>query len=343
MAYEVTIGIPVYNVEKYIRLSMDSALAQTFESIEFLILDDCGTDKSMDIVREYQKSHPRGKDIRIVRQPQNMGIGEVRNKIISEAKGVYLFFLDADDVISPNAIELLYTQSKKYDAEVVYGSYQRIEEFDDNYKMVDSCYPNVQFLNEYEFADRVYSEYGFLQGTTWNILFRLEIFRKHRIFYKAINFWEDFTFTINLPIYITRAVLLPDITYFYYCRNGSLSNFQKRNHIEKIEIQQTIDAMNLVKGICFRVKQKPYFHKWLYKVMKTYFYICQTILRNNSIISPPFSNQEIRDIMRSPLNFREMLDLRDWRTKNMLLFLMGLLRPSISVWLMREIGKLNNK
>ena len=62
--YDVTIGIPVYNVEKYIRLTMDSALAQTFPNIEFLVLDDCGQDGSMNIVREYQKTHPRGKDIR---------------------------------------------------------------------------------------------------------------------------------------------------------------------------------------------------------------------------------------------------------------------------------------
>lgn len=92
-AYEVTIGIPVYNVEKYISLAMDSALSQTFESIEFLICDDCGKDSSMDIIREYQKTHPRGKDIRIVRQPQNKGIGEARNRIVKEALGRYLFFL----------------------------------------------------------------------------------------------------------------------------------------------------------------------------------------------------------------------------------------------------------
>ena len=97
MAYEVTIGIPVYNVEKYIRSSLDSALAQTFESIEFLILDDCGTDKSIDIVKEYQQTHPRGKDIRIVRQPHNMGIGETRNRILDETRTKYLYMLDSDD------------------------------------------------------------------------------------------------------------------------------------------------------------------------------------------------------------------------------------------------------
>ena len=56
--YKVTIGIPVYNIEKYIRQGLESALAQTFADIEFLILDDCGTDSSIDIVREYQQTHP---------------------------------------------------------------------------------------------------------------------------------------------------------------------------------------------------------------------------------------------------------------------------------------------
>ena len=67
MPYEVTIGIPVYNVEKYIRQTLESALAQTFPSIEFLICDDCGTDSSITIVEEYQLRHPRGKDIRILK------------------------------------------------------------------------------------------------------------------------------------------------------------------------------------------------------------------------------------------------------------------------------------
>ena len=136
MAYDVTIGIPVYNVEKYIRLTMDSALAQTFRNIEFLVLDDCGTDSSMDIVREYQNTHFRGKDIHIVHQPQNMGIGAGRNRIVDEAQGKYLYFLDADDIIEPNTIELLYDSARKFDAELVYGSYERIEEYGEEVKRV---------------------------------------------------------------------------------------------------------------------------------------------------------------------------------------------------------------
>jgi len=245
--YEVTIGIPVYNVERYIRLTMDSALAQTFRNIEFLVLDDCGTDSSIDIVREYQQTHPRGKDIRIVRQPQNGGLGRARNRIIEEASGKYLYHLDADDAIAPNTIELLYQQAVKYDADIVYGSHERIETIGDSPKRILFCYPKMVFLKENEFADKVYSDYAFLQAMTWNFLIKRSVYIENNIRHKPVNYWEDFSTTIDLPTYVTRAVLLPDITYYYYCRNNSLSNYQKRNHIDKSEIQKTIDAMALVK------------------------------------------------------------------------------------------------
>ena len=339
MKYMVTIGIPVYNVEKYIRLTMDSALAQTFESIEFLVLDDCGIDGSMDIVREYQQTHPRGKDIRIIRQPQNGGLGRARNRIIEEALGEYLYHLDADDAIAPNTIELLYENAKKYDADIVYGSYEKIEEFDGTTKKIKAVYPEMQFLKENEFADRVYSEYGFLQANTWNFLIRKSIYLDNNIRHKPVNYWEDFTTTIDLPTYITRAVLLPDVTYYYYCRYGSLSNFAKRDHIDKAEIEKTLSAMAEVKRNSDRVRSKPYFHKRMYKVMTTHFYMACAILKEEKIITPPFSKREIRDIMRSPLSLMETLSLNDWRMKNVLLCCLGLLPSTVSVSIIRLLGK----
>ena len=73
--YDVTIGIPVYNAEVYIHRALDSVLAQTYDKIEYLVLDDGSTDRSMDIVRELQRTHSRGKDIRIISLPDNVGIG----------------------------------------------------------------------------------------------------------------------------------------------------------------------------------------------------------------------------------------------------------------------------
>ena len=334
MAYEVTIGIPVYNVEKYIRLTIDSALAQTFRDIEFLVLDDCGTDSSMDIVREYQNTHPRGKDIRIVRQPQNMGIGAGRNRIVDEAQGKYLYFLDADDTIEPNTIELLYDSARKFDAELVYGSYERIEEYGEEVKRVKKQYPSMQFIHEDTFADYAYQQYNRIEAMVWNILIDMEVFRKNSIYFEQINYWEDFAFTMDLPTYVTRVVLLSDITYFYYCRNGSLSQFEARNHILKDEILHTMRAITQLKDNSERIIQKPFFSNRLLKVMKTCFYICCTILRNMEIISPSFENRELRDFMNYPVQWYVVCSLR-----HVPFFILGKLPPSISVWLMLQLGK----
>jgi len=195
------------------------------------------------IIRDYQLNHPRGKDIRIVRQPQNGGLGRARNRIIEEARGKYLYHFDADDAISPDTIALLHENAVRYDADIVYASHERIEEFDGKTRRSQFKYPDVHFLNENEFADRVYSDYGFLQASTWNFLIKKDIYIKNNLRHKPVNYWEDFSITIDLPTYVTRVVLLSDVTYFYYCRYGSLSNFNKRSRITKSEIQKTIDAM----------------------------------------------------------------------------------------------------
>ena len=127
MKYDVTIGIPVYRAESYIRKTMESALLQTYSSIEYLIVDDGGGDQSIDIIYELITSHPRGKDIRVLSHPQNQGVSASRNQIIDEARGDYLYFMDADDLIEENTIALLIQNIRQYNAEVVFGSYEKIE------------------------------------------------------------------------------------------------------------------------------------------------------------------------------------------------------------------------
>lgn len=339
MEYEVTIGVPVYNVEKNIHLMLDSVLSQTFESIELLILDDCGTDRSIDIVHQYQQTHPRGKHIRIVQQPRNMGIGNGRNRILSETHTPYVYFMDADDAIAPRTIELLYQQAQRYQADIVYGSYERIEEFNGDTKKSLFQYPAMQFLNDNEFADFVYNDYDFLQATTWNFLIRTEIFTKNHIKYNPVNYWEDFTTTIDLPCYIHRAVLLPDVTYSYYCRYGSASGYEEHQFLSKETVQQTIDAMALVKANSRNLKSRPYFHKRMYKVMATHFYMACTIIKYEKITDPPFTMREIRDVMTSPLTLTETLRLKGWRLKNLALCLLGVLPPWLSVFAIRWVGK----
>ncbi len=340
-SYEVTIAIPVYNAEKHIRETMDSVLEQTFPNIEFLICDDCGYDQSIDIIREYQQSHPRGKDIRIVSQPQNMGIGNARNCLIDEARGKYLYFMDADDTISPYTIELMVRTAKESDAEFVYASYERIEVSDSGKtKSTSYCYPFLKLLGEDEFANFAYLKYDNIQAPVWNILMLVEVLRKNSIRFEPVNYWEDFAVSIDFPTYVTRVVLLPDVTYQYYCRGGSLSHFQQRTAIRKEEIDQTVNLINHVKWNTERVKHASYLPLRTYKVMLTEFYIVCTILHEEKKIHPAYTKEELRDIMRSPLPFSEVIWFKQACLPNLILYLLGVLPPSLSVILMRLLGKI---
>ena len=95
-----SIIIPVYNVEKFIARALESAINQSFEDIEIICVDDCGGDKSMDIVREFAA---RDKRIKIVQNPQNLGTFMARNNGALAASGEYLFFLDSDDFLHKDA------------------------------------------------------------------------------------------------------------------------------------------------------------------------------------------------------------------------------------------------
>lgn len=340
MAYEVTIGIPVYNIEKYIRRAMDSALEQSFQSIEFLILDDCGTDRSIDIIRDYQRSHSRGNNIRIVRQPRNMRLGNARNRMIDEATGRYIYFLDGDDMIAPNAIELLYYHAQLYNAQIVYGSYERIEDFGEGIKRIPCQYQSSQFLEGDLWPEFVYRKYEGIQAMIWNCLIDLNVYRQNGLRHKPVQFWEDFTFTMDFPTYVTRAVLLPDITYYYYCREGSLSNYQTRNQIPKEEILTTIEAVEAIKDNSDRIRNKSYFPLRMYKLMMTDFYIICTIIKDKRIISPAFTDRELHDIMRSPLSLGEIVRFRHARLKNFVLYLFWILPPFLSVPAMKLLCKL---
>lgn len=336
--YEVTIGIPMYNVEQYVRRALDSALSQTYKSIEFLVCDDASTDFSIAVIEEYRSNHSRGKDIHLIRHSQNQGIGITRNRILKEAQGKYIFYLDADDEIFPNTIERLYNEVERINAELVYGSHLRLEEWRKDEKEYLFEYKNQTFSSCDEFAKFVYSKYDAIQVPVWNMLMQVDFLKRIDFHFPSVNFWEDFAATMFLPTYAKSVALISDITYIYHCRYGSLSNFQKRSNIQKREIQSVIEAMSELKKQCLNYSQKPYFPQIYNKVMMTHFYMVSFILRQSDIITPAFKQIEIRDIMLSPLPLNVICKHHEARWTNFMLSLLGVLPPCISVILMKFLA-----
>ena len=89
-ACQISVGMPVWGVEKYIRRCLLSILDQDFDDMEVLVINDCTPDKSIDIVKEIASCHPKGNLLRIINQPHNMGCWAARNRVLEEAKGKYI-------------------------------------------------------------------------------------------------------------------------------------------------------------------------------------------------------------------------------------------------------------
>lgn len=339
MDYDVTIGIPLYRAEKYIKDCLISVLSQSYTNIDVLVIDDASDDGSVEIVAQMQAEHSRGGDIRIIRHAKNMGIGETRNHLIAEAKTKYLFFLDADDTITENAIELLHDAAEEYRADLVYGSHEQIDTTTEGHPVSSMIYKHQQFLQLDEYPTYVYRKYEGIQAPIWNVLINMEWFRSTGLRFLPINYWEDFAMTMDLATYTSRVVLLSDVTYYYYRHFDSLSNTNDSNKFSKEMIMKTIGAIDDVKQNSDRIKQKSYFPGRMVKVMMTDFYIVSNILKNKDKIQPAFSKQELRDIMKSPLNFWETISLKNRKLENLFLYLLGVLPPSLSVGIITILGK----
>jgi glycosyltransferase involved in cell wall biosynthesis len=336
MKYDVTIGIPVYRAEPYIRQTMESALSQTYPSIEFLVVDDGGGDRSVEIIRELEASHPRGKDIRILTHAQNQGVSASRNQIIDEARGDYLYFMDADDLIAENAISLLIQKVQENDAEIVFGSYEKREK--DGTRTVYQ-YDSKPLLGTDLLAIYAYRQYAGIQASACNYLVRLSVLRDHHLRFIEADYWEDFVFTFDLVTYISRAVLLPDITYYYMCRENSLSHYQRRNSITKEEIQRNVLTIDHLKVTSSSLQNKVYYPNRCLNIILTDFYIACHVIKRRKNIVPSVSNDEIKAIMTHPATFRQICSFRQSRLKNLFFYLLGKFPSSLCVATIWMIGK----
>lgn len=338
--YDVTIGIPIYNSVDCIQASLMSALSQSYPSIEILLVDDGCTDGTMDVVKQIVCNHERENDVRIVKHQTNMGVSASRNQIIDEALGEYLYFMDSDDTITENAIELLMQSARCYAAEVVFGSYEKIET--SGSKTVCQ-YPSLQLLKMDELASFAYRKYAGIQASACNFLVKTKLLRNNNIRFIDINYWEDLVFTFDFVTYVSRAVLLPDITYYYRCREDSLSHYQQRTCIAKEEVMQNVKAINHLKKTSLQYTNKVYFSNRCFNIVMTDFYIACNILKRRRDILPYVISSEIKALMSHPATWSQICSFSQSRVKNMLFYMLSKMPSKLcvaTIWCLGKFKKL---
>ena len=158
--------------------------------------------------------------------------------------------------------------------------------------------------------------------------------------YIKTNFWEDLVFNFNLVTYINRAVLIPNITYSYICRENSLSHYQQRDRISKDEVLQNISAINYLKETSSLLCNKVYYPNRCYNIVMSDLYIVCTILRQRNCIQPSFTNREIKALMNHPATWKQISTFRQSRMKNQFIYLIGRLPSSLCVAAVWSLGKL---
>jgi glycosyltransferase involved in cell wall biosynthesis len=336
--YEVTIGIPVYRACQYIEDSLLSALNQTFLSIEFLIVDDKGGDGSMDIVVNLQKNHPQGKDIRILVNDMNSGVSYSRNRIIDEAKGRYLYFMDSDDTIEPDTIQLLFDAIVENKAQIAYGSYEIIDGI--------GGLPTVKYQKDSlilkgkdELALYAFKNNQIFHVSVCNHLVDLDFLRQSKVRFIDVSYWEDMAYTTELVTKVESAVLLSDVTYHYLRRPDSLSHYQGRVALEKKELLNNISVLIYLKEKCLTFRGKIYLPYLSYNLQMVSFYLVCHIMRHSQLIIPKFTNKEIKVIMKYPVPVSYILSYKDKRFPNCMFAFLSFLPLCFHLPLIWLLGK----
>ncbi len=209
---KVSIIVPVYNVEKYLRKCLDSLINQTLTDIEIICVNDGSKDNSPKILEEY-----KNKDNRIVViNQENAGLSVARNSGMEIAKGEYIGFVDSDDWVDLDFFEKLYNSAKANDADIAVGGIIRVtgikkKKFLKFEKETITDDVNLKF----ELCDVPEKSY------VWNKIYKTDKLKEFKLEFEKGIFYEDCIFTPQALFYLGEMVTVPNTYYYYLRRNNS--------------------------------------------------------------------------------------------------------------------------
>lgn len=234
----ISIIIPVYNVEKYILECLQSVVSQTkTDGVECILVDDCGNDRSIQLIEDFIDSYSGNISFSVLHHSRNRGASGARNTGMKAAKGQYIFFLDADDVITPFCLSELWSLVEKYPGvDFVQGScvYDKIPVYDVNVL----GFPD--YSNDRDWICSVMLHVDWFPITPWNKLVRRDLLMDNQCFFKEGIILEDNLWSFYLSKIVGTIAFCRTNTYFYRENPTGVMNSNSNNKVAEKALSEII-------------------------------------------------------------------------------------------------------
>ena len=223
-----SIIVPVYNVEQYLKKCIESLVNQTYQPYEILLVNDGTKDNSQEIIDEYKKKYPL-----LIKSfiKENGGLSDARNYGVSKATGDYIVFVDSDDYIELDLLEVLSKSITNNEDVIGYG----LTIVDNNYKICNKINKPIFTSKIGEDALKELIEGKEFFETAWTYCYNLEFWNKNKFQYEKGRFHEDFGLTPYLLVKASNVKTIEYNGYYYYQNNnGIMRSENKQKSIKKI-------------------------------------------------------------------------------------------------------------
>lgn len=220
----ISIIIPVYNVAPYVEQCILSVMHQTMRhGVECIIVDDCGNDDSMDRVEKLIAGYDGDIEFSILHHDHNRGLSAARNTGIDAARGQYLYFLDSDDWIVPECLELMQERVNEHpDVEIVFAGATHST---GRYKWLDYTTKQLpEYTDDNDWLRTSMLRRFDLGMTVWNKLISREVINTNNLSFGKCLVHEDEIWNFQLSLCVHRAAFIARNTYHYNARKDSLTN-----------------------------------------------------------------------------------------------------------------------
>lgn len=244
---KVSVIVPVYNVENYLKECLDSLINQTLTDIEIICVNDGSTDNSLDILEEYQSKDSR---IKIITK-ENAGLGAGRNTGLKHIQGEYVSFIDSDDFLRLDAYEKLYENAFNNNSDLVIFKLIFYNEFGQNKNTYQEnrdyskIFPSVDFNNFAFRGDDILDEVFGETPNAWSKFYKVDFLKKYDDFYFSEGvLYEDVSFHVKTLLRADKISFLDEYLYYYRTSNSSSITSKKSSSEDIIKVlNETYDFL----------------------------------------------------------------------------------------------------